>query len=86
MLDRVRTSIRTFHETADKAFLDTVREDVTQPSHLGSFLLADQDGLIAARPDLIVPLGQAYDLTGKVGIEVTHKRARSSASRTRRHR
>jgi hypothetical protein len=30
-------------------------------------------GLVAARPDLVLPAGQAADLPAKFGVEVTHE-------------
>src|SRR6185436_3631223 len=37
------------------------------------FLVADDDGLVAPRPDLVLPAGQPGHLLGQVAVEVGHE-------------
>src|SRR5687767_1629023 len=64
---------RPVQKTADKAFLDAVGEDVHEPPHLGGFLPADDNCLVAPRPGLVLPAGQAYNLAGEIGVEVARE-------------
>jgi len=50
-----------------------MREDVLQARHLRLRFIADDDRLIASAPHFVAPPGQATDLTGEIGIEVSHE-------------
>jgi hypothetical protein len=54
---------RPFQGTGDQAFLDSLGEVIGQPIGLGRFLVAHQDVLVAARPELVGPAGQAAHLS-----------------------
>ena len=54
----------------DQVLFHAVREDVGEPRYLSGLLVADWDGLIAARPDLVTPVSEASDLLGELGFEV----------------
>jgi hypothetical protein len=57
----------------DKEFLDSMSEQVLETAPLGLGLGADDDRCEAPRPDFVAPTGQAGNLAGEIGIEVTHK-------------
>ena len=50
-----------------------MREDVDQAAHLPLFLVADENGLIAAREDLVPPAGRAGNLAGELRVEIAHE-------------
>jgi len=54
-------------------FLDPIREHIGEPGGLGGVFVADDGGLIATGPDLVLPAGEADDLTRELGIEKAHK-------------
>jgi len=54
-------------------FLDPIGEYIEEPGGLGALFVADDDGLIAPGPGLVLPAGEADDLTGELGIEETHE-------------
>jgi hypothetical protein len=59
-------------DPGDESFLDPMREDIGQPGLLRLALLADDDGLVAAGPDLLLPAGQA---ALQLGLKKLIKRA-----------
>jgi hypothetical protein len=63
-----------------------VDENVGQPLDLGGLFVADQNGLVAARPDPVVPAGQVADLRARLPLKYPMKRESSRASRTQRRR
>ena len=57
----------------DEAFLAGLGKNIAETVDLGGGFVADQDGLVAARPEMRGPIDQAADLTGEVGVEVLHE-------------
>ena len=60
-------------DLGDEAFLDSVREKVAEALDLSGGLVAHQDALIAAAPDLFLPAVHPPDLLGEVAVEVGHE-------------
>lgn len=56
-------------DPGDQVLLDGVREDVGEALHLRGHFVRDQDALVAARPDLVLPAGQAGDLPRQIASE-----------------
>jgi hypothetical protein len=59
--------------TCDEALFTAVREKVLQSRDLRCFLVADHDGLVSPRPDLVGPAVEPADLAGEVGIDIAHE-------------
>jgi hypothetical protein len=60
-------------DVGDQSFLDSVGKEVAETLDLGRFFVADQDGLIAARPDAMRPVEESCYLAGEVGVYVLHE-------------
>ena len=56
-----------------KPFLATVAEEIREPRGLRRFLVADDDRLIASRPNLVGPARMASNLAGEIGREIPHE-------------
>lgn len=58
---------------SDEAFLDTMAQEVAQAGDLGRLFLADDDGLVAASPNLVSPTPGASHFLGDLGIDESHE-------------
>jgi len=64
---------RPVRDPFDQALLDPVRQGVAQPFDLGGVFVADHDGLVPSRPELLAPADEPPDLAGQVGVDVAHE-------------
>jgi hypothetical protein len=66
-------SSRPILRTFDKSFLDSVAEDVLETVDLGLGFVADDNALVSAPPELLLPLIEASGLASQVRIYIAHK-------------
>jgi len=55
----------------DEAFFAAVRQEVKKARHLGRGLVAHQDRVITAGPDLVSPFVEPSDLSRQPGVDET---------------
>jgi len=61
---------RPITKPGDQVFLAAMGQDIAEPSDLSELLLADQDRLVAALPDLARPSGEPAHLAGHLRVEI----------------